>query len=259
MSARNARFSQPVMLEFTHIAGALDLGGAVATRIVLTGAIVEDDLLVGDDHSQLQWQCAGLLPAQPSNGKTLSGITWPLGDPSWRTASCRAGANQQIPAMVLRNTHVGALQDNANSWPPELDLEGFKYDRLGGLGGNGTADMRKRSPEQWRDWLDRDRTFSTQPYTQLASVLVASGHRDSAENVQFDRWERERQEVRKPGIWPGWLWIWLTALRYVAVYGIGLYSFQVLYWVGGLTMLGTLDTVVRTEGPPSRHSVANWR
>ena len=30
-----------------------------------------------------------------------------------------------------------------SAWPPMMDLEGFSYDRLGGLGGDGGNDMRQ--------------------------------------------------------------------------------------------------------------------
>ena len=140
--------------------------------------------------------------------------------------------------MVLRNTHAGTLQDNVAAWPVELDLEGFTYDRIGGFGGTGEADMRKRSPQQWADWLDRDPVFSTQPYTQLAGVLLASGHRDTAETIRYYGRERERREALARGDWRGG--VWLTFLWAVAGYGIGTYTFRVLYWVGGLTLLGTV-------------------
>ena len=238
MLARNARFAQPVSLTFTHIVGGLNLTGAVANRIDLANAVIGDDLLLGDSASQLHWQCTGFAPAAPGSGKAPSGTSWPLGDRSWRTASCGTGEDHQIPAMVLRNTHVGALQDNADSWPPELDLEGFRYDRLGGLNGTGAADMRQRSPKQWRDWLDRDRIFSAQPYTQLASVLVTSGHRATADSMLYFGRERERHDALERGEW--YLGAWLSFLWAIAGYGIGLYTFRVLYWVGGLTLLGTL-------------------
>jgi hypothetical protein len=135
--------------------------------------------------------------------------------------------------LILRNTKVGALQDSADAWPPYLDLEGFKYDRLGGLQDNVAADIRARSPEEWRDWLLRDRTFSPQPYTQLAGVLLASGRREFAEDIQYASRERQRSETR------GWgAWLWQTVWWAGAGHGVGLYTFRVLRWVVVLTALG---------------------
>jgi hypothetical protein len=140
--------------------------------------------------------------------------------------------------LRLRNVQAGALQDSATSWPPTLDLEGFHYDRLGGLRDTGADDMRNRSAEQWSDLLRRDPTFSTQPYVQLASVLTAAGHRDAAERIQYAGRDRERQVTCARS--DRWQCVWLTSLWLVAGYGIGLYSFRVAYWVLGLTVLGAL-------------------
>ena len=99
-------------------------------------------------------------------------------------------------------------------------------------------DMRARSPGQWGDWLAQDRTFSTQPYVQLASVLLAAGRRDASERIQFAMRERERQEAWRGGDWAQWAW--LTTLCFVAGYGIGLFTFRVLWWVLALTVLGAV-------------------
>ena len=238
MVLRGTRFAQPVDLVSVRIAGGLDLTGAVANRIDLTSAVIGDDLVLGDTGSQPQWRCAGGPTAGASDATAIAGTTWPLGERSWRTASCRADANQHVPALILRNTHAGALQDNARAWPPDLDLEGFTYNRFGGLNGSGAADMRQRSPKLWRDWLERDRTFSTQPYIQLANVLLASGRRATADSVLYFGRERERREAIDRGDW--YVGTWLTFLWAIAGYGIGMYTFRVFYWVAGLTLLGTV-------------------
>jgi hypothetical protein len=156
--------------------------------------------------------------------------------------------------LILRNAQVGALQDSVDAWPPTLDLEGFKYDRLGGFGGEGADDMRQRPPKQWEDWLERDRTFSTQPYTQLANVLLTAGRRDTAEAIQYYGHERERAEAWKHGDWS--VWIWLTFLSGVAGYGIGNYTFRALWWVLGLTVLGAM---VLWFSPYARSRGVWWR
>ena len=223
--ARDVRLAQPLVLASAHIGGGLDLRGAIASRIDLTNAVIGDDLTLGDAVSWVHWQCAGLARADSSGG-------WPLGERGWRAASCGTG---EVPALVLRNTRAGALQDSAGAWPAELDLEGFRYDRLGG---SGAADMRRRSPEQWQDWLERDRVFSTQPTTQLAGVLLAAGHRDTADIVLYAGRERERREALARGdLVTG---AWLTLLWAVSGYGIGAYAVRVVYWVAGLGFLGWL-------------------
>ena len=244
MSARDARFAAPVVMTASHIMGGLDLRGAVANRIDLTGAVIGEDLVLGDGRSQLHWQCAG-LPAAPGNA--LPAASWPLGNQDWRTARCDTGVDHALPLMVLRDTKVGSLQDSADAWPPELDLEGFRYDHFGGGG------MRARSADQWRDWLDRDRTYSSQPATQLASVLVAAGHRDTAGSILYAERERARREAFANGDRGGW--IWMTCLWAVAGYGIGTYSFRVLWWLVALSVLGT---VMLFFAPRARHRGLIW-
>jgi hypothetical protein len=96
--------------------------------------------------------------------------------------------------------------------------------------------MRQRLPEEWTDWLARDRTFSTQPYTQLATALLAAGHRDTAETIQFAGRERERSQAWAHHDFGSW--VLLTFLSVVAGYGIGLHTFRVLWCVLGFVLLG---------------------
>ena len=114
--------------------------------------------------------------------------------------------------------------------------------------------MRRRSPREWADWLARDPTFSTQPYAQLASVLVAAGHRDTAEAIQFTGRERERGQAWADGHTLSWAW--LTFLSLVAGYGIGAHTFRVLWWVIGLTVLGAW---VLRHSPGARGRGLSWR
>ncbi len=97
--------------------------------------------------------------------------------------------------------------------------------------------MRKRSSEDWSDWLERDRIFSTQPYAQLSNVLLGAGNRDAADAIQVAGRERERRTVCASWGRP-FSCAWLNFLSYVAGYGIGLYTFFVLLWVVGVAVLG---------------------
>ena len=204
----------------------------------------------------LGWWCAGRkAPAgaieRKSEATAKPALVWPLGDPGWQNARCDGG---DPPRLILRNAHADAFQDSPDAWPPVMELEGFRYDRLGGLHGSASNDLRRRSPKEWTDWLARDRTFSTQPYTQLSSVLVAAGHRDTADAIQLAGRERERQEACAHGRVGACAW--LTFLSYVAGYGIGLYTFFVLLWVVGLTVLGA---DVLWYSPNARVQGLPWR
>jgi hypothetical protein len=253
-------FAGPLTLRGASIGGSLDLAAVRATRIDLSRVVAQELVLEG-----LGWACAGA--AAPA--------TWRLGDAAWRTARCGgaapaglagqvasqvpaarvpaaqvppgptsaspptptpAPATPVLPTLILRNAHVEALQDGIDSWPPLLDLEGFHYDRLGGAAGSGREDMTNRQPAQWIDWLARNQPYSEQPYTQLAAVLAASGSRDTAERIQLAGHEQERAQARLRG--DVGVYLWLSFLWLVAGYGIGLYTFQVLYCVVIFTVIG---------------------
>lgn len=147
--------------------------------------------------------------------------------------------------MTLRNTQVGAIQDRADSWPDTLELEGFTYERLGGLGAEGTADIEKRSSAWFIDWLARDPTYSPQPYEQLAAVLTEGGQAGKADDVLYAGRERERTEVAA-----GLDFIWKTALH--AFIGHGYKVHRALYWILGFVVLGAVVLRVSGEGPRNK-------
>jgi hypothetical protein len=231
-----AKFADYVNLIGAKINGNVHLEEATAWRIDLSGAEAQEVLLQG-----LGWSCQGGKAPVSAEAQAATARTqpvpahWPF-ESAWRQVRCDGADPTQLPALFLRNTHFADFQDSPEAWPPVLDLEGFRYDRIGAFGGAGRTDMRRRSPAEWADWLARDQTFSTQPYAQLVTVLAAAGHRDTADAVQLAGRERERAETWKEGRYISWAW--LSFLSYVAGYGIGLYTFFVLLWVAGLTVLG---------------------
>jgi len=250
---RGATFGGTVELFGAKIRGSLDLGSSTATNIDLSDAETGEFRFGG-----LGWKCLNDKAPAPADTATAapSGksppLRWPLGNSDWRTARCD-GAD--TPKLTLRNAHVSSLQDSADAWPPALDLEGFRYDRLGGLGGSGRDDVRQRTPAEWQDWLARDPTFSTQPYAELGSVLAAAGRRDTADAIEFAGRERERGEACASWSRAGSC-AWLTFLSYVAGYGIGLYTFLVLLWVLGLAGFGA---DVLWYSPNARQHGYPWR
>jgi len=216
---RGAEFRGEIFLIGARVGALLELRYAKAWFVDLSWAEV-----TGLHTDGLRWWC--------EDGKPLNGIadhSLTLGKLGSQVPRCERSDGADLPKFILRNVHVGAFQDDPDAWPPSLDLEGFSYDRLGGIAGvsklanSGRADMRKRSPHEWTDWLARDRIFSTQPYSQLSSVLAAAGHRDGAEAIQFVGRQRERGEARARGDLGSWAWLTLFSL--VAGYGIGLYTF----------------------------------
>ena len=228
-----AEFKGDVFLIGAKVGGNLELRSAKAWFVDLSSAEV-GELHIGG----LRWWSAH---GQPWTGIAANPLT--LGRRGSQVPRCDSSADSGPPKLILRNLHVGAFQDDPDAWPPCLDLEGFRYDRLGGMAGvskaanTGRADMRARTADEWAAWLERDPVFSTQPYSQLSSVLAAAGNREAAEEIQFAGRERERGEAWKHSFWS---WTWLSFLSKVAGYGIGLYTFRALWWVLGLTVVGAV-------------------
>lgn len=234
----SARFLDAVDMRGATIRHDLDLRSSTLTSLDLSEGLAEDLLLEG-----VSWRCAG----------TKAG-SWPLGqrEQAWRKAKCGGIDLATSPPLILRNFHAKSFQDGLNAWPASVDLEGFRYDRLGDMASTQDV-MRARTLGQWIDLLHRQRDFSTQPYTQLAKVLFAAGQQDTAEKIQF----AERQQERKEALRAGHLrrWLWMTFLSWVLGYGIGLYTFRVLRWVLILTLVGS---VVLWWSPPARRKGLIW-
>jgi hypothetical protein len=260
-----AYFGDDVSLEGASVV-RVDLTSAKASSIDLSdlsGATGSELQIVG-----LQWRCRrtsgdgdGITPINLNPQEQP--VRWTLGDTSNRTAQC-VGKGESLPRLIMRNTHIESLQDDADSWPPLIDLEGLRYDRLAGQLLVVNSGKPPRTREAWIDWLARNRNFSQQPYNQLAGVLAAAGRRDTSEAILFAGRERERDEIWKSpnvGFWPWlrhdfWSWVWLSFLSGVAGYGIGLYTFRVLWWVAGLTLLGA---GVLWFSPYARARSVAWR
>lgn len=101
--------------------------------------------------------------------------------------------------LILRNASVSAWLDSAkgtrvktdecqstnhpsNPWPCDIDVIGFSYARIGGLGG---GDEFQRSAEWYLDWLARQQPFSLDPYRRLANYLQNNGRDAAARTVRF--------------------------------------------------------------------------
>lgn len=117
-----------------------------------------------------------------------------------------------------------------------MTLDGFTYDRLGGVENGDTH----RNPDSgwYISWLKKDQTYAPQPYEQLANVLRRTGKPATAADVLYAGRERARGEARAGGYWPGLRFIGMTLLKWTIGYGLGLRYFRCLGWIFGLTALG---------------------
>jgi len=108
-----------------------------------------------------------------------------------------------------------------------LSLDGCIYEKLLSQNNDdGHFDFRKRLP--------RGMGFKPQPYTQLAKVLKADGHEDTAREVLIERQEALRETT--PGL--GLRWVWLTFQKYAAGYGYR--PRWTLQWLVAFWLVGTL-------------------
>jgi uncharacterized protein YjbI with pentapeptide repeats len=145
--------------------------------------------------------------------------------------------NGQPGGLALRNTRVAGLTDSKGAWPPAgaLHLDGFSFSHLGGTDGDNGMSMRNRGMQWWDSWARRDLAYTPATYEQLATAFVATGDRSAADEVRY--FSRARQQEEEKRWWP---WTWSGLLRILAGFGIGDYTFRVLYWVTGITAVGGL-------------------
>jgi hypothetical protein len=212
---REARFEKQVDLVYAHIESNLqlsgaDFSGAGFTELDLSATRIEGELDLG----------SGAAPA-----------------PRWREGA----------SLTLRDTHAGALRDRLDAWEGlELQLDGFTYDRLGGVGDT-AADMPPRDIDWYIDWLARDPSYSPQPYEQLAAVFRIAGEPPKANRILYEGRERERAEAWDQHDYARWLE--LSLFKWTIGYGLGLRYFRALWWVVAFTVLGTILLGAFDQGP----------
>ncbi|MFZ3324646.1 MAG: hypothetical protein WA231_01590 [Methylocella sp.] len=196
--------AREVDMVFAHVTGNLDLRGATLAGLDLSGASVAGDLALGEPGNPAVWK----------------------------------GNIRKPSPLNLRNTHIGNLMDARNAWPlpaqGQLNLDGFSFNHLGGFEGETGAEMRGRGMDWWDKWARRDPGYSPAPYAQLAAALTSAGDRDAANEIRYLGRVRECETEK------GLAGVLCGALQYVAGFGIGTYTFRVLYWVLGISFLGAL-------------------
>jgi hypothetical protein len=173
---------------------------------------------------------------------------------TWRSASQAilpvwTGKSGEPGTLTLHNAHIGNLMDAKEAWPKKgyLHLDGFTFNHLGGLRGETGQKMRERGMEWWDNWARRDTDYSPAPYAQLAAALMASGDRDAGNEIRYLGRVRERETET------GLAYGWSGFLQYVAGFGIGGYTFRVLYWVIVITVIEALYLKESVQGCVTRN------
>ena len=223
---RIASFPGGIRLIFARITGSLDLRGAALTVVDLSGAAVDGEFRLGSSGGRVTtWN--------DTNGKPAS--------------------------MVLRDTRIGSLADEQAVWQvdgtsrrPALQLDGVTISHLGGIASGTAVQMRDRGMAWWDAWARLDPQYSPAPYTQLANAFAEMGDRDDANEIRF------RGRVRERDAMTGWPWFAATALQYVAGFGIGGYTFRVLYWIAGFTTAGAVLLWLTVPAARTEHRGSIW-
>ena len=254
----HASFVQGIHASNAHVAGDMLLDGSTfGAAVALGGARIGGSLRLA----------GASLRTLDLSGATIDGSLEVDPKTAWRQP-----ASPDVPQLLLVNTKAGALQDGSvgkldmcpdeeqppvsNGWPTDgtIALDGFSYGHLGSSAGPEGADMRERDVCWWRWWLERDPTFSTQPYLQLASVMTAHGDQENAATILYFGRVRETQLAWQEGHYARWML--LAALNVVTGYGIGSYTFRVLGWIVALMVLGI---VLLKRSPGGGQKPLLWR
>ena len=227
-----------------------DLAGTAGSELELTG---------------LTWRCTpspGTSVAQDTTPRPP--YTWPLGDPAWRTFDQCNGPGQSAPRLVLRNVRVEVVSGHRQLLAAEP--------RSGGI-----SLRPPRRPERQRtlrhapaDARGMDRLAAARSDLQSAALrparLGAERRRaaQTAESILYAGDDAERNEVwKRPDVWSWrwfwhdfWTWAWRSVFAGVAGYGVGMYTFRVLWWVIILTAAGW---AALWFSPYARDRTPGWR
>ncbi|MCI0601079.1 MAG: hypothetical protein L0Y50_10410 [Beijerinckiaceae bacterium] len=247
---KEANFKGEVDLVGANVAGKLDMSGATFDR-----GLDASSVQVGQYLSMQDAHCAGevnLRAGQIGGNLDLRGAALADLDLSGATvaAELQLGAYKTKTwtgdkGLTMRNTHTGNLQDDKDAWPEKgrLQLDGFSVGRLSGYGED-TGPTKRPGEMKWWDehWARLDPGYSPAPYAQLAAALETAGDRGAADHIRYLGRVRERETES------GLAYIWSGAVQYVAGFGIGTYTFRVLWWVIGISLLGAVYLKTRVKG-----------
>jgi uncharacterized protein YjbI with pentapeptide repeats len=222
-------------LWLTRVAGNVNMEGTTFTGDVSANAMEVGGHLImcnleSSQHMDFRYiQIAGNLDARGAafNELDLSGATI--------RADLTLGKHDKGRQMEwkgvlkLRNASTAHLMDVADAWPAKnhLQIDGFAFSRLG---------PESRTPQWWdEEWIHRDPTYTPGPYEQIAAAYAIAGDRGAADEMRFRGRVRQREEEKSWGSW-----LVEVFLEFVAGFGIGGYTFRVVWWVMGISILGAL-------------------
>ena len=135
--------------------------------------------------------------------------------------------NPKTVNLNLINTSADSLSDDIASWPPagNLQLHGFVYSRISAFS--------PRDAKSRLAWLARLKSFTPQPYRQLANILKDEADIVGAQKILYKMASLRSQESRS-SLARGWSFI----LRYTV--GYGYYPSRALLCLVVLAVVGSL-------------------
>ena len=233
-------FERSVNLTFSKIKGGLDISKSNFTSLNLTGTKINQDFCLGSILSFKELPPLKRVPPAFTGEEAFIQIKEP---PIWSKGA----------KLTLRNTYVGNLQDirlirpdgSKDSWPDELDLTGFTYTNLGGLGIKESFQTQKI--EWMENWLQKSKPYSPQPYQQLAGILKQLGYVDKSRKILYRAKERERVSAK------GWDKAGLT-IRWIFI-GHGYHTYLSCIYAGVLLLIGWVGLMVKKE---YRKKLGGW-
>ena len=167
-----------VFMEGVRVAGSFSLRDGHYANVAVRGVEVGGDL----DFRNSEFHVLDLTGTAADRELRLAGgddvIRWAPHGPAVR--------------FVLKNARVQSLQDSQTAWPSSIELDGFEYEKLGGLELPSAQVPYLRGADWFREWLARDQTYSPQPYRHLSAVLRREGQTLDANAILYEVKERER-------------------------------------------------------------------
>jgi len=220
LDCTGGRFENPARQDVLGTGTALNIDASAVQGTVLLSDGFQADGRVTVTNSQINGdlRCAG---ANFGSG-VIAERTVVKSALFWRDIR-----NPTTVSLNLINTSVDSLSDDTASWPSRgnLQLHGFRYRQISAFS--------PRNAKERLAWLARLKSFTPQPYKQLANVLKEEDDDVGARRVLYRMASLRNQEDRGK-LTRAWSFI----LKYAI--GYGYYPVRALFWLFGLTAFGYL-------------------
>jgi len=217
-----SRFRGELLMQRLEVANNLFMRSAKFAKVILNGAKIGGNLeLSGSTFNSIDLCRTSIGRAFMLSSKKTTNMP-DIGAAEWHGDS----------KLTLHNTKVGVLQDSQNSWPENLALKGFTYDRLGNFISEDGNGIEIRDVSWLKKWMWKQEEYSPQPYKHLAKLLRQDGRKEEARKILFASKLREHGEATNI-----WCWLWLIA-PFIFIFCRNYIRYNLYwFWVFGLVLL----------------------